>query len=106
MYCVDLGVPQVGHVRSERNALVSSDNPWVVRLHYSFQVGCVGCRGAVRCANSRRVDTNQIYFYMLCCDGQDDDHLHLVMDFLPGGDLMTLLIKYDIFPYVLNAWWP
>ncbi len=29
---------------------------------------------------------------------QDDDHLHLVMDFLPGGDLMTLLIKYDIFP--------
>lgn len=56
---------QVGHVRSERNALVSSDNPWVVKLHYSFQ---------------------------------DDDHLHLVMDFLPGGDLMTLLIKYDIFP--------
>jgi hypothetical protein len=29
---------------------------------------------------------------------QDDDHLHLVMDFLPGGDLMTLLIKQDIFP--------
>jgi protein-serine/threonine kinase len=58
---------QVAHVRAERNALVSSDNPWVVKLHYSFQ---------------------------------DDDHLHLVMDFLPGGDLMTLLIKYDIFPCV------
>lgn len=56
---------QVAHVRAERNALVSSDNPWVVKLHYSFQ---------------------------------DDEQLHLVMDFLPGGDLMTLLIKYDIFP--------
>lgn len=29
---------------------------------------------------------------------QDDDHLYLVMDFLPGGDLMTLLIKEDVLP--------
>ena len=28
---------QVAHLRAERNALVSSDNPWVVKLHYSFQ---------------------------------------------------------------------
>jgi hypothetical protein len=33
-------------VRSERNALVSSHNPWVVKLHYSFQVRTrVGGRG-------------------------------------------------------------
>src|SRR4051794_23284059 len=39
------------------------DNPWVVKLHYSFQ---------------------------------DDKNLYLVMEYLPGGDLMTILMKYDI----------
>ena len=29
---------QVEHVRSERDILVKSDNPWVVDLKYSFQV--------------------------------------------------------------------
>ena len=27
---------------------------------------------------------------------QDDKYLYLVMDFLPGGDLMTLLMREDI----------
>jgi serine/threonine kinase 38 len=27
---------------------------------------------------------------------QDSEHLYLVMEFLPGGDLMTLLIRKDI----------
>lgn len=29
---------------------------------------------------------------------QDDDFLYLVMEFLPGGDLMTLLMEKDILP--------
>lgn len=29
---------------------------------------------------------------------QDPYHLYLIMEFLPGGDMMTALIKYDIFP--------
>lgn len=28
---------------------------------------------------------------------QDSSHLYLIMEFLPGGDLMTMLIKYDTF---------
>lgn len=28
---------------------------------------------------------------------QDSHYLYLIMEFLPGGDLMTMLIKYDIF---------
>ena len=28
---------------------------------------------------------------------QDERYLYLVMEFLPGGDMMTMLIKYDIF---------
>ncbi|PVU96247.1 hypothetical protein BB561_001302 [Smittium simulii] len=35
----------------------------------------------------------QLYFSF-----QDEQRLYLIMEFLPGGDLMTMLIKYDIFP--------
>lgn len=33
----------------------------------------------------------------LKCSFQDDEFLYLVMEFLPGGDLMNMLIKKDIF---------
>ena len=32
----------------------------------------------------------------LKCSFQDDKYLYLVMDYLAGGDLMTLLMKKDI----------
>ena len=54
---------QITHVRTEREILTSSKNPWIVNLKYSFQ---------------------------------DEHYLYLVMDFLPGGDLMSLLMKKDI----------
>ena len=56
---------QVGHVRAERDVLAEADNPWIVRLQYTFQ---------------------------------DDRNLYMAMEFLPGGDLMTLLMKEDTFP--------
>lgn len=60
---------QVQHVRNEKrilaeNEAVYGDNPWITRLHYSFQ---------------------------------DKDYLYLIMEFVPGGDMMTHLIKYDTF---------
>ena len=30
---------QVGHIRAERDILTESENPWIVTLYYSFQVG-------------------------------------------------------------------
>eukprot|EP00475_Leptophrys_vorax_P041807 TRINITY_DN78877_c0_g1_i1.p1 TRINITY_DN78877_c0_g1~~TRINITY_DN78877_c0_g1_i1.p1 ORF type:complete len:468 (-),score=149.75 TRINITY_DN78877_c0_g1_i1:86-1489(-) len=54
---------QVQHIRAERDLLSLADNPWVVKLFYSFQ---------------------------------DDIKLYLVMEYLPGGDLMTVLMKRDI----------
>lgn len=33
----------------------------------------------------------------LKCSFQDDEFLYLVMEYLPGGDLMNMLIKKDIF---------
>ena len=58
------------YVCSERNALADNSagyrqNPWVVKLYYSFQ---------------------------------DDDFLYLVMEYIPGGDMMHLLIELDVFP--------
>uniref|UniRef100_H2YZ06 non-specific serine/threonine protein kinase n=1 Tax=Ciona savignyi TaxID=51511 RepID=H2YZ06_CIOSA len=50
---------QVAHVRAERDILVEAENPWVVKMFYSFQ---------------------------------DTYNLYLIMEFLPGGDMMTLLI--------------
>lgn len=54
---------QVTHIKAERDVLALADNPWVVRLEYSFQ---------------------------------DDKNLYLIMEYLQGGDLMTVLMKYDI----------
>ena len=39
-------------------------------------------------------DTNWIV--QLLCSFQDDKYLYLVMEYLPGGDLMTLLMEKDI----------
>ncbi|CAM9229310.1 unnamed protein product [Ectocarpus sp. 13 AM-2016] len=55
---------QVTHVKAERDVMAEADDPWIVKLMYSFQ---------------------------------DDVNLYMVMEFLPGGDLMGLLMKYDTF---------
>eukprot|EP01107_Rhizomastix_libera_P007620 TRINITY_DN22643_c0_g1_i2.p1 TRINITY_DN22643_c0_g1~~TRINITY_DN22643_c0_g1_i2.p1 ORF type:complete len:486 (-),score=108.46 TRINITY_DN22643_c0_g1_i2:64-1521(-) len=60
---------QAIHVRSERDALAAANavyknNPWIVKLHYSFQ---------------------------------DAANLFLAMEFVPGGDLMTHLIRLNQF---------
>jgi serine/threonine protein kinase len=45
-----------------------------------------------------QVDVLDNFVVKLHYSFQDDDHLYLVMDYLPGGDLMGLLIKEDTFP--------
>ncbi|CAM9322172.1 unnamed protein product, partial [Phaeothamnion confervicola] len=55
---------QVTHVQAERDVMAQADNPWIVKLMYSFH---------------------------------DAANLYMVMEYLPGGDLMGLLMKYDTF---------
>ena len=89
---------QIAHVRAERDLMRSAagDNEWVVKLHFSFdddeflylvmQVHLLDAphRGAARTQlrTSRRVRPSDAY----CAQ------------FLPGGDLMTLLQREDVIP--------
>ncbi|XP_026174377.1 rho-associated protein kinase 2-like isoform X2 [Mastacembelus armatus] len=36
------------------------------------------------------------WIVQLCCAFQDDRNLYMVMEFMPGGDLVTLTMNYDI----------
>ncbi|KAM9704631.1 rho-associated protein kinase 2-like isoform 1-T2 [Menidia menidia] len=40
--------------------------------------------------------SNSPWIVQLCCAFQDDRRLYLVMEFMPGGDLVTLTMNYDI----------
>jgi len=60
---------QVNHVRAERDVL--ADNNYFYHRN----------RWVVN-----------LYFSF-----QDEEHLYLIMEFVPGGDMMTMLIKYDTF---------
>lgn len=42
-------------------------------------------------------ESNSPWVVQLFYSFQDPIYLYLVMEFLPGGDLMTMLIKYDTF---------
>uniref|UniRef100_M4AGT5 non-specific serine/threonine protein kinase n=1 Tax=Xiphophorus maculatus TaxID=8083 RepID=M4AGT5_XIPMA len=40
--------------------------------------------------------SNSPWIVQLCCAFQDDRNLYMVMEFMPGGDMVTLTINYDI----------
>lgn len=54
--------------------------------------------GHIKAERDAMVDVLDRFVVNLHYSFQDDDHLYLVMDYLPGGDLMGLLIKEDVFP--------
>ncbi|KAH7343829.1 AGC/NDR protein kinase [Rhizoctonia solani] len=56
------------------------------------QVPCTRSRGTRRSCESDSPWVVQLYYSF-----QDPAYLYLIMEFLPGGDLMTMLIKYDTF---------
>ncbi|XP_056283845.1 rho-associated protein kinase 2-like isoform X3 [Pseudoliparis swirei] len=40
--------------------------------------------------------SNSPWIVQLCCAFQDDRHLYMVMEYMPGGDLVTLTMNYDM----------
>ncbi|XP_055088190.1 rho-associated protein kinase 2-like isoform X2 [Periophthalmus magnuspinnatus] len=40
--------------------------------------------------------SNSPWIVQLCCAFQDERHLYMVMEFMPGGDVVTLTMNYDL----------
>jgi len=53
---------KIPSIKAEREILAASDNPWIVRMYFSFQ---------------------------------DQTFLYLIMEYCPGGDLMSILMRED-----------
>lgn len=51
----------------------------------------------VRAERDVLAESNSPWVVQLYYSFQDSAYLYLLMEFLPGGDLMTMLIKYDTF---------
>ncbi|KAG8856804.1 Serine/threonine-protein kinase [Tulasnella sp. 330] len=51
----------------------------------------------VRAERDVLAESNSPWVVQLFYSFQDPQYLYLIMEFLPGGDLMTMLIKYDTF---------
>ncbi|BGP33596.1 Serine/threonine-protein kinase [Rhodotorula toruloides] len=51
----------------------------------------------VRAERDLLAESNSPWVVQLYYSFQDSNYLYLLMEFLPGGDLMTMLIKYDTF---------
>ena len=114
-------------MKAERDILAEADNEWVVKLYYSFQVGFMEknkfemTRLTFHNFNMKLYSALDLFFIKQNFDlslstsnlifvplsivstsesklnFQDRDNLYFVMDYIPGGDLMSLLIKFGIF---------
>ena len=88
-------------MRAERDILVEADHQWVVKMYYSFQVISdynVIYMGGFLVAFTRMMIMLLLLLMMLMImmmtfPSKDEERLYLIMEFLPGGDLMTLLMK-------------
>ncbi|KAL0070726.1 Serine/threonine-protein kinase [Marasmius tenuissimus] len=59
--------------------------------------GAFGELAHVRAERDVLAQSNSPWVVQLFYSFQDPSYLYLIMEFLPGGDLMTMLIKYDTF---------
>lgn len=50
----------------------------------------------VKAERNLLAEVDSAYIVKLYCSFQDDDFLYLIMQYLPGGDMMTLLMRKDI----------
>ena len=83
-------------MKAERNVLAEVHNPYVVKLLYSFQVRGIHVNHSELSCRSAGSQL-QLRCLLLCADSpatclsalQDDEYLYLIMEYLPGGDVMV-----------------
>ena len=49
----------------------------------------------MRAERNLLAEADSAYIVKLYCSFQDDEFLYLIMEYLPGGDMMTLLMRKD-----------
>ena len=100
---------QVAHVRAERDALATlralsgegRKEREQRRRRNGGGEGDDGDESGSGGENSGEEDDNASnHVVALRASFQDEKRLHLVMEYLPGGDLMTLLMRMDVLPVV------
>ncbi|KAA0187470.1 hypothetical protein HAZT_HAZT008082 [Hyalella azteca] len=69
---------KVAFFEEERDIMAKATSPWITKLQYAFQV-----------CGSRGMEVTGL----LGCH-QDARHLHLVMEYHPGGDLLSLMERH------------
>ena len=83
-----LAKEQVAHVRAERDILEKADNPWVVRMFYSFQ------------------DAINLYLIMEFLPGGWVSVLSKTLWYFSElSSLDKVLVKYEEWNFILEIWW-
>ena len=81
---------QIERTKTERRVLQAIDHPFIMRLHYAFQVRSARARTAPLSSSS--VDVPRLP------SSQTEDKLYLVLDYCPGGELFFHLSRFRRFP--------
>jgi hypothetical protein len=85
-------------VGSEILSKVESD--YLVKMFYSWQVGL----GQTRAPKSARMlPRTRSFSPCVRARAKDAEHLYMVLEFVPGGDLMSILIEKDVFTGTARA---
>jgi serine/threonine kinase 38 len=105
---------QAAHVRAERDALARAGSAASSAAAAALAAAATASSGGGNALSSPTTaapadDSNSATTTLASCSGlpfvvrlyysfQDDKHLYLAMEYLPGGDLMTLLMRRDVLP--------
>lgn len=74
----------------ERDIMAFSNSPWVVQVTSGFPIH-------PRCVPLPfHLIKSCVWLIQLCCAFQDEHYLYMVMEYMPGGDLVNLTSTYDV----------
>lgn len=74
----------------ERDIMAFANSPWVVQVMLEPRPTCSAY------VLSFCLMKSCVWVLQLCCAFQDEHYLYMVMEYMPGGDLVNLTSTYDV----------